>query len=55
MSKAIAFFDRVYINIKELLSITFRNNRYFLLIKNNAFNMFFIYVIKTKDKIFSRL
>ena len=55
MSKAIALFDRVYINIKELLSITFRNNRYFLLIKNNAFNMFFIYVIKTKDKIFSRL
>jgi len=55
MSKAIAFFDQVYVDIKELLFITFCNNRYFLLIKNNVFDIFFIYVIKIKNKIFSHL
>ncbi len=35
--------------------MTFRSNRYFLLIKNDAFDMFFIYVMKAKDKILPRL
>ncbi len=55
MSKAIAFLDRIHVNIKDLLLVTFRSNRYFLLIKNDVFNMFFIYVIKTKNKILLHL
>jgi len=51
MLKAIIFFDRVHVNIESLLFIIFRNNCYFLLIKNNVFDIFFVYVIKTKNKI----
>jgi len=55
MLKAIVFFDRIYVNIKDLLFIISRSNRYLLLIKNNVFNMFFVYIIKTKNKILLRL
>jgi len=55
MSKAIAFLDRIHVDIEGSLLATFRSNRYFLLIKNDVFNMFFVYVIRTKNKILSHL
>ena len=55
MLKATAFLDRIHVDIGDLLPATFRSNRYFLLIKNDAFDMFFIYVIRTKDKILPHL
>ena len=51
MKKAIEFLKKIHINIEEFLSITFKNNKYFLLIKDKAFKMFFIYMIKIKDEI----
>ena len=42
-------------NIEKLLFITFKSNKYFLLIKNEAFEMFFVYIIKIKNEILSRL
>ena len=54
MKKTIKFLKKVHINIKESISITFRSNKYCLLIKDKIFKMFFVYVIKIKDEILSR-
>jgi len=55
MSKAIAFLDRIHVDIEGSLFATFRSNRYFLLIKNDVSNIFFVYVIRAKNKILSHL
>jgi len=44
MSKATAFLD---VDIGGPLPTTFRSNRYFLLIKDDASGMFFVYTMKT--------
>ena len=54
MQKATKFLKRIHVNIKKSLFIIFRSNKYFLLIKNDAFKIFFVYVIKFKDEISSR-
>ena len=54
MQKATEFLKKIHMNITEALSITYRSNRYFLLIKDNAFEMFFVYVMRFKDEILSR-
>ena len=54
MQKATEFLKRIYVNIKKALFITFRSNKYFLLIKDDAFEMFFVYIMKFKDEILSR-
>lgn len=46
MSKSTVFLDKIHIDI---------NNRYCLLIKDDASGMFFVYVMRTKDEIFPRL
>ena len=38
-------------NIQNSLSATFRKKRYFLLIKNDVSKMFFMYIMRIKDKI----
>ena len=55
MKKVTKFLKKIHVNIKKSLSITFKNNKYFLLIKNETFEMFFVYVMKIKDEILSRL
>ena len=54
MKKATKFLKKIHMNIKKSFSIMFRNNKYFLLIKNETFEMFFVYVMKIKDEILSR-
>lgn len=51
MSKAKAFLERVHVDIGGPLPTTFKNNRYFLLFKDDATGMFFVYAMKTKDEI----
>lgn len=55
MSKATAFLDRIHVDIGGPLPATFRSNRYFLLIKDDAFGMFFVYIMRTKDEIHPHL
>ena len=55
MRKITKFLNRIHVDIDEDLSITFRDNKYFLLIKNDATNMFFVYLMKTKDKILKQI
>ena len=47
--------SRIYIDIDEDFSITFRENKYFLLIKDYAIDMFIVYLMKTKDEILKQL
>ena len=54
MQKATEFLERIHVNIEKSLFIIFRSNRYFLLIKDDAFEMFFVYVMRFKDEILSR-
>ena len=54
MQKATEFSKRIHVNIKESLSIIFKNDRYFLLIKDDVFEIFFVYVMRSKDEILSR-
>ena len=55
MKKATKFLKKIYVNIKGLLFITFKNNKYFLLIKNKTFEMFFVYVMRIKNEILLHL
>ena len=55
MSKTTEFLNEIHVNIEDSLSLTFRDHRFFLLIKNDVFDMFFVYILKTKEKIFARL
>ena len=55
MFKATVFLKRIHIDIEGPLSITYRGKRYFLLIKNDVSEMFFVYTMKTKDEIFTVL
>lgn len=52
MKKADRFLDRIHVDIGEGLPQTFRGNRYFLLIKDDASGMLFIRLMKTKGQIF---
>ena len=54
IKKTTEFLKRIHVNIKKTFSITFKSNKYFLLIKNETFEMFFVYVMKIKDEILSR-
>ena len=54
MQKVTEFLKRIHMNIKETFFITFRSNKYFLLIKNDIFEMFIVYVIRFKDEILLR-
>ena len=55
MSKATEFLNEVHVDIGGLLPLTFRGYRFFLLIKDDASGIFFVYVLKTKGEIFTRL
>ena len=55
MRKITKFLNRIHVNIEKNLSVTFRDNRYFLLIQDNAIDMFFVYLMKTKDEILKQL
>ena len=55
MSKTTEFLNEIHVNIEDSLFLTFRDHRFFLLIKNDVFDMFFVYVLKTKEKIFATL
>ena len=55
MRKATRFLNRIHVDIGEDLPVTFRGNKYFLLIKNDATDMFFVYLMKTKDEIMKQL
>ena len=55
MKKVTEFLKRIHVNIRKSLFITFKSNKYFLLIKNKAFEIFFVYTMKIKDEILSRL
>ena len=55
MSKTTEFLNEIHVNIEDSLFLTFRDHRFFLLIKNDVFDMFFVYVLKTKEKIIARL
>ena len=50
-SKADTFLKRIHVNIQDSLSATFRKKRYFLLIKDDALKMFFVYIMRIKDEI----
>ena len=50
-SKANIFLERIYINIQNSLSATFKEKRYFLLNKNDVSKMFFVYIMRIKNKI----
>ena len=50
-SKADTFLGRIHVDIQGPLPTTFRGKRYFLLIKNDASGMFFVYTMRTKDEI----
>ena len=39
MTKTIVFFDRIDVDIEKSLSITFRDNKFFILIKNETTDM----------------
>lgn len=54
MSKAVKFLEKLYIDIKELLLVTFWVFDIFFL-KNNAWDIFFILSIKTKEEIYDKL
>ena len=55
MSKATEFLNEIHVDIGGPLPLTFRGHRFFLLIKDDASGMFFVYVLKTKGEIFARL
>ena len=50
-SKANTFLKRIHVNIQNPLSTTFKEKRYFLFIKNDISKMFFVYIIRIKDRI----
>lgn len=55
ISKVIEFLERLYIDIEGLLPVTFSGFQYFLFIKNDARDMFFVLPIKTKKEIYNKL
>ena len=50
-SKANTFLKKIHVNIQDSLSITFKEKRYFLLIKNDISKMFFMYIMQIKNEI----
>ena len=55
MKKITKFLNRIHVDIDEDLLVTFRDNRYFLLIKDDTIDMLFVYLMKTKDEILKQL
>ena len=55
VKKITKFLNRIHVNIDEDFSIIFRDNKYFLLIKNDTIDIFFVYLMKTKDKILKQV
>ena len=50
-SKTNTFLKKIHVNIQGPLPATFKEKRYFLLIKNNVLKMFFVYIMRIKDEI----
>ena len=55
ITKSIESFNKIQVNIEDFLSRIFRANRFFALIKNDVFDIFFVYSLKSKDELYSRL
>ena len=55
MSKVAEILKRLHVDIKRLLPVTFSGFWYFLSIKNDAQDMFFVLPIKTKGEIYDKL
>ena len=55
LRKTTRFLNRIHVDIDEDFSVTFLDNKYFLLIKNDVKNIFFVYLIKIKDEIIKKL
>ena len=53
MTKSIELFNKTQVNIKDSLAKIFRANPFFVLIKNDVFDMFFVYSLKSKDEFYS--
>lgn len=49
------FLDLLYFDLEELLSRTFREYKYFLLIKNDATGLMFLKLLQSKRKAFEKL
>ena len=55
ITKTIFFFNYIHVDIGENFFQTFQNYKYFLFIKNDTTNMFFVKLIKWKNEIFFHL
>ena len=55
MTKSIESVNKIQVNIEDSFSKIFRANRFFVLIKNDVFDIFFVYSLKSKDKLYLRL
>lgn len=53
--KATEFFGRLHMDIERLLPVTFLGFWYYLLIKNDAYRMIFMLLIKTKKEVYDKL
>lgn len=49
MKKTDEFLNKIHVDIEKNLFLIFKKNRYFLLIKNDISNMFFVPFMKTKN------
>lgn len=49
------FLDLLYFDLEELLPRTFREYKYFLLIKNDATGLMFLKLLQSKRKAFEKL
>ncbi len=55
MPKAAEFLERLHVDIEGLLPVTFSGFRYFLSIKDDIWDMFFVLPMKTKREIYDKL
>lgn len=53
--KANKFLRKLHVNIEGPLPVTFLEFRYFLSIKDNAWEMFYVLLMKTKREIYDKL
>ena len=53
MPKAAEFSRKLHVDIEKPLPVTFSGFRYFLFIKDDAWKMFFVLPIKSKEEIYT--
>lgn len=53
--KTAEFLERLHVDIKKFLPVIFLGFQYFLSIKNDAWGMFFVLSMKTKEEIYDKL